>query len=136
VKPRLLGVRLRPGERRFRDLLARERQDVAMLARNLAVIYDSITFGRVSKPNTKPEVVIALYEERLNEAVAEALAEAAGGLDVERLLDLAMTVRRMVEDGHPDDLDWFRIMAEAIHKVDDLTDAELMRPLAAIEEKQ
>lgn len=107
-----------------------------MLARNLAVIYDSITFGRVSKPNTKPEVVIALYEERLNEAVAEALAEAAGGLDVERLLDLAMTVRRMVEDGHPDDLDWFRIMAEAIHKVDDLTDAELMRPLAAIEEKQ
>lgn len=63
-----------------------ETQDTMMLARNLAVIYDDISGGTVSKPNTDAEVVIRLYNERLskevNEAVAE--AEAASGSDALR----------------------------------------------------
>lgn len=70
-----------------------ERHDVGMLARNLAVIYDDISGGRVSKPNTDAEVVIGLFYERLNREVEAAIAEdrltrsAAdpGELDVERL---------------------------------------------------
>jgi hypothetical protein len=46
----------------------------------------------------------------------------------ERLLEVALTVRRMVEDGHPDDPDWFRIITERLHTVDDLTDAALSDP--------
>lgn len=66
---------MKPGERRFKELLRREREDVSMLAQHVAEMYDAITFGRVSKPTTKPFEVIALYEERLNAEIEEAISE-------------------------------------------------------------
>lgn len=53
-----------------------EEKDTRMLAHNLAVIYDDITGGLVSKPNTNAEVVIGLYEERLSKEIDEAVSEA------------------------------------------------------------
>ena len=101
--PGTVRIVAQPGTRRFRDLLKRERQDVAMLGRHLSEIYDSITFGRVSKPNTLPSVVIELYEERLNEAVAEAERT----IDVERLAGV-LTLRHcqtagMCSESHMDE---------------------------------
>lgn len=51
--------------------------DLGMLVRHLSTIYMHITNGRVSKPNTLPEAVIAIADDcetkRTEEAVAEAL---------------------------------------------------------------
>jgi hypothetical protein len=43
-----------------------------------------------------------------------------------RLMDVALTARRMVEDGHPSDRQWFDIMSRSLHEVVDLTDAAIM----------
>jgi len=43
-----------------------------------------------------------------------------------RLLEVVMSLRRMVKDGHPDDRSWFRIMSENLSSVMDLTDMALM----------
>jgi hypothetical protein len=69
-----------PGSRRFRDLLARERHDVEMLARHLAEMYDEISGGLISKPNTRPFEVIRLYHERMDREIEEAVAEARAEL--------------------------------------------------------
>ena len=37
---------------------------------------------------------------------------------------LARTVRKMVEDGHPDDPDWFRIITEALKQYDGREEAQ------------
>lgn len=65
----------RPGERRYRDLLARERQDMAWLVHVVAVMYDDISGGRISKPMTMPGEVLREYERRTDEAIDEAVAE-------------------------------------------------------------
>jgi hypothetical protein len=69
-----------PGSRRFRDLLARERHDVEMLARHVAEMYDEISGGLISKPNTRPFEVIRLYHERTDREIEEAVAEARATL--------------------------------------------------------
>lgn len=64
-----------PGSRRFRDLIARERSDMGWLVHVVACMYDEISGGRISKPTTYPHEVISQFEERLNEACDEAVAE-------------------------------------------------------------
>lgn len=79
---RVMATAAGPGSRRFRDLLRLERDDVAMLWGHVAQLYDYVSGGRISKGNTYPFEVIALYEEGLqrdvDEGVAEALADLAG----------------------------------------------------------
>lgn len=45
------------------DQLARELADCSMYMRHLSEIYDYVTHGRVSKPNTLPSAVIEIIEE-------------------------------------------------------------------------
>ena len=61
-------------------------------------------------------------------------ASAEPSTDLLRLLEVAMTARRMVEDGHPDSREWFRIMSERLSTVMDLTDAALMDGVEAVVE--
>jgi hypothetical protein len=48
---------------------------MAWLVRCVAVMYDDISGGRVSKPMTFPSEVIEQYEERRDEAIQNAVAE-------------------------------------------------------------
>jgi hypothetical protein len=64
-----------PGSRRFRHLIERERRDMGWLVHVVACMYDEISGGRISKPTTYPHEVIREYEDRLNEACEEAMAE-------------------------------------------------------------
>ena len=57
-----------------RDMLAdlwvalkAEEEDNEMYAKNLAVIYDEASGGRISKPNTQPQEVVTALNERLND---------------------------------------------------------------------
>lgn len=79
-----------PGSRRFRTLLAAERQDVSQLAYNVAVLYDHVSHGRASKPLTDPKVIISLYEEYLTDMVGEAIDE-----ERERILEGMESVNRL-----------------------------------------
>jgi len=38
-----------------------------------AKVYDAVTHGRISKPNTKAEAVIGVYEDCLNESIRDAV---------------------------------------------------------------
>ena len=46
-----------------KDQVARELSDCSMYMNHLAEIYDYVTHGRVSKPNTQPAAVIQIIEE-------------------------------------------------------------------------
>lgn len=63
-----------PGARRYRELVRRERQDMAWLVHCVAAMYDEISGGRISKPMTYPSEVVGQFSERLNEAADEAVA--------------------------------------------------------------
>jgi hypothetical protein len=64
-----------PGSRRFRDLIARERSDMAWLVHVVASMYDEISGGRVSIPMTYPHEVITAFDERMEEGADEAVGE-------------------------------------------------------------
>ena len=64
-----------PGSRRFRDLIARERQDMAWLVRTVAVMFDEVSGGRISKPMTLPHHVMEAFAERLTEQYNEGYEE-------------------------------------------------------------
>jgi hypothetical protein len=58
-----------------------ELADLEMIAERVPKVYDHVTGGKVSKPNTDAEVVIALADDYVNEIVDEAVEEA---LELER----------------------------------------------------
>lgn len=60
--------------------LEAEESDNAMLATNIAKIYDYASGGRISKPNTYPEEVYAILEERINREREEAYEEGKSDL--------------------------------------------------------
>ena len=88
-----------PGSRRFRDLLARERQDMAWLVHVVAVMYDEVSGGRISKPMTYPEEVVRTFEERAREWADEAEAEAAAA-ERARILDDLWALAHLPTGGH------------------------------------
>src|SRR4051794_17796529 len=57
------------------EQLKRELADFSFLIRAIPIVYDEITSGRCSKPTTDPHTVIALEEERMQEAINDALVE-------------------------------------------------------------
>ncbi|MEV8638913.1 hypothetical protein AB0395_45390 [Streptosporangium sp. NPDC051023] len=61
-----------------RDQLMRELADYRMVLREVGLVYDHITGGRISKPNTLATAVMAVADDRVEEIVAEALAERVG----------------------------------------------------------
>lgn len=58
------------------ELVARELHDYEMLLDFVPKVYQHVTGGRVSKPNTRPEAVIAEHDDFMNRLCAEAVAEA------------------------------------------------------------
>lgn len=51
-----------------KEQIIKELADFSMLIDNLSKIYDYISGGLVSKPNTRPEAVIQLFEEQLKDS--------------------------------------------------------------------
>lgn len=49
--------------------------DAHMYAHNLSTVYDDLSGGRVSKPNTDPQVVIDLVEERRQELIGQEIVD-------------------------------------------------------------
>lgn len=76
-------------------------------------------------PEYEVEMVLRLIEVMRDDSDMNTPRAAAQGLDVERLAEFALTARRMVEDGHPDDPEWFSIITLALHNIEDLLDARL-----------
>ena len=68
-----LGMWIGSGEPtpEYNEVVANELYDFHGLLSGLGVLYDEITGGRVSKPNTSKRVVAELVEERLQEHGAE-----------------------------------------------------------------
>ena len=60
------------------DEIANELNDYEMILDGLNVLYDRVTGGRASKANTDKDVIIALFEDHVNEIVEDALAEERG----------------------------------------------------------
>ena len=58
------------------EQLKKELYDYAMLLDNVPKVYSEITSGKISKPNTCAEVVIAEYHDVLSELVQEATKDA------------------------------------------------------------
>lgn len=83
------------------ELAQREQQDLEMVMRHCSVVYMHLSGGRISKPNTFPEEVIALGEERDQQEIERALVEEresgdwAGDLD--QLIKLRVAVTSALE---------------------------------------
>jgi len=69
------SIEERHGYRRFKEILDRERSDMAWLVHAVAAMYDEISGGRISIPTTYPGEVVQQFEERLNDARDEAVRE-------------------------------------------------------------
>lgn len=46
-----------------------------MIMREVSIVYDSITSGKISKPNTSAFEVISVADERVEELIREAIIE-------------------------------------------------------------
>lgn len=57
------------------DQIKRELHDYRTLLQNIPLVYDEITGGQISKPNTDPVFVIAAVDERLKEQYNEGYEE-------------------------------------------------------------
>jgi len=57
------------------EQVKRELYDYAQFMEETSKVYDHITMGRVSKPNTTAEAVIAEADEVLNDLIREAIEE-------------------------------------------------------------
>ncbi|MEV4246993.1 hypothetical protein AB0J63_26715 [Streptosporangium canum] len=60
------------------DQLMRELADYRMVMEQVSLVYDEITGGRISKPNTMAGAVLGVANERIEGIVADALAEQSG----------------------------------------------------------
>jgi len=58
------------------EQVKKELYDYAILMGNVSEVYDHITGGAISKPNTKPEVVIAVADDLVTQMIEEAIKEA------------------------------------------------------------
>jgi|SRR6478736_5589737 len=58
------------------DQIKRELHDYKTLLKNVPLVYDEITGGRISKPNTDPVHVIQAVNDRIDEAYDEGYADA------------------------------------------------------------
>lgn len=56
------------------DQVMRELYDFHVLMGNVSRVYDNLTFGRISKPLTDPDVVISVVEQLQEEPVAGIVA--------------------------------------------------------------
>lgn len=83
----------RPGARRFRDILERERRDMAWLVHAVACLYDEISGGLISKPMTYPDEVIGAFNERIDREVDLAVAAERA-----RIEDRLVALYRQSED--------------------------------------
>lgn len=70
-------------------------------------VYDEVTDGRISKPNTTADAVIGVYQERLQEAINEALVEVIEYLrNEDQDVKFAATTRGDISD---ELIEWFGI---------------------------
>ena len=53
------------------ELVKRELYDLDLLAHNTSVVYDHVTGGKISKPLTLPAIVIAAYEDHVNNLLGD-----------------------------------------------------------------
>lgn len=88
-----------------RDDIAAELSDYMMILDEVPLVYDHVTGGRISKPNTHAKAVIAVSDDYFTELVGEEVKEA-----LERLADGASSRPPVTEgegsrDGHPVALD-------------------------------
>ncbi|MFF4417048.1 hypothetical protein ACFYY8_31390 [Streptosporangium sp. NPDC001559] len=60
------------------DQLKRELADYRMVLREVGEVYCHVTGGQISKPHTAAATVIAVADDRVQEIVAEAIAERLG----------------------------------------------------------
>jgi hypothetical protein len=52
-----------------------ELSDLQMMIENVSKVYDHVTGGKASKPNTDADVIKSLHDDYVNELVEEALAD-------------------------------------------------------------
>jgi hypothetical protein len=64
-----------------RDQIMRELHDYRVVMHEVALAYDDVTNGRLSKPNTAARHVVAAVDERIDTAVRDAKEEAASELE-------------------------------------------------------
>lgn len=77
-----------------RDQIMRELHDYRVVMHEVALAYDDVTNGRLSKPNTAARHVVAAVNERIDTAIEDAKKEAADELE-----ELFQAMR---EDGEAD----------------------------------
>jgi hypothetical protein len=58
------------------EQVKKELFDYHNIMMEVSKVDDEITGGRISKPNTRADAVIAVYEDRVNELIEEALKDA------------------------------------------------------------
>lgn len=58
------------------EQIKKELYNYKILLKNVPIVYDSVTFGRISKPNTDPIYVIDAVENRIQDAYLEGYQEA------------------------------------------------------------
>ena len=66
---------------RLQRALDDEIHDIAMVSQEVSRVYDYLTNGRISKPNTKAEAVLAVIEEVQNKVIQEETADMRHALD-------------------------------------------------------
>ena len=57
------------------DQIQRELHDFHCVMGNVSKVYDHITGGKMSKPNYDADTVIAVYEDHVQDLIAEAMKE-------------------------------------------------------------
>ena len=65
-------ARLRAENERLTRELADEQHDLGVICEEVSIVYDAVTFGRFSKPNTAAEHIIAAVEERTAQQIEDA----------------------------------------------------------------
>lgn len=59
----------------IKEKVIAELEDFVMVMDIASRVYEQITGGRISKPNTDPSVILSYYEDRITEAINEAFQE-------------------------------------------------------------
>jgi len=62
------------------DKVARELYDYHVLLRDVQMVYDSVTMGRLSKPNTRVDAIVSTVADLQQEACDDVLREAASAI--------------------------------------------------------
>lgn len=61
--------------------IKRELYDYHEMMDEVSKVYDEVTWHQISKPNTRADAVISIYNDHLQEVVKEAIKEAIDGLE-------------------------------------------------------